>query len=376
VQKIIAVVPTPTSKINVVYLYDKDTANLTLINSATLHLPNTAAFYSENTNQYGQKTIISSNVTEITTKVPQVANGISYINTNYQTISAKPVSVIKSIEYPTAYQISYVYPTTSDNTVSVVVSVDKTTNLVSEVSTYSSTTAITTDQQVAPVQSTYPISINSTKIDTIISYINNSSAIVNANIETAVSAHQTTNVFGNEVITLQALSTDKRKIKVVVNYNPASEEVSIDSFNLIDKPVAKADILTEFKVDTVTGTKLTVTNSSTVLASSDILKAITEQFKLTNPNINDTILTSSASTEYPGKVKVVSIFTDQVSNQSTQVVSIFNKQSETVQIIETQPLTSSVTLPTITREVYTTDQIASAQTIYPSISKTLTLLQQ
>lgn len=43
--------------------------------------------------------------------------------------------------------------------------------------------------------------------------------------------------------------------------------------------------------------------------------------------MSNTIMTHTSSTEYPNKVKVVSIFTDQASSQAMQVVSIFDKTS-------------------------------------------------
>jgi hypothetical protein len=45
-------------------------------------------------------------------------------------------------------------------------------------------------------------------------------------------------------------------------------------------------------------------------------------------------LTASTTTEYPGTVKVVSIFTDETTKELVQVVSIFNKETSAVEIIE------------------------------------------
>lgn len=96
------------------------------------------------------------------------------------------------------------------------------------------------------------------------------------------------------------------------------------------QPVAVKNVVTEFKVDTNTGVKQTVTNSPTVLASSEMMKTITEQVKIVDKKLVETVLTASITTEYPEKVKVVSIFSNEITKESVQVVSIFDKQTSQV----------------------------------------------
>ena len=69
-------------------------------------------------------------------------------------------------------------------------------------------------------------------------------------------------------------------------------------------------VVTEFNVDVITGAKETVTNNPTVLASSEIMQSITKKVHQIDTKFENTILVSSTTTEYPDKVKVVSIFKD------------------------------------------------------------------
>lgn len=73
-----------------------------------------------------------------------------------------------------------------------------------------------------------------------------------------------------------------------------------------------------------------MTNNPTVLASSEMMKTITEQVKIVDVKLTDTVMTASTTTEYPEKVKVVSIFTNETTKQSVQVVSIFDKETSKV----------------------------------------------
>ncbi len=73
-------------------------------------------------------------------------------------------------------------------------------------------------------------------------------------------------------------------------------DIGINTFDVVSQPVMPKNVVTEFKVDTVTGTKLTVTNNPTVLASSEMMKTITEKVKATDVTLEKAVLTSSTTT--------------------------------------------------------------------------------
>lgn len=52
----------------------------------------------------------------------------------------------------------------------------------------------------------------------------------------------------------------------------------------VAKPV-EGPIITEFKVDTVTGTKITTTNDTTVIASSEITTNLVTEMKVSYPKV-------------------------------------------------------------------------------------------
>ena len=51
-----------------------------------------------------------------------------------------------------------------------------------------------------------------------------------------------------------------------------TKNIVVNTFDIVEKKVVKKEIVTEFNVDTVTGSKVTVTTNPTVLASSEIMK--------------------------------------------------------------------------------------------------------
>lgn len=73
-------------------------------------------------------------------------------------------------------------------------------------------------------------------------------------------------------------------------------DIGINTFDVVSQPVMPKNVVTEFKVDTVTGTKLTVTNNPTVLASSEMMKTITEKVKAADVTLEKAVLTSSTTT--------------------------------------------------------------------------------
>lgn len=105
------------------------------------------------------------------------------------------------------------------------------------------------------------------------------------------------------------------------------------------------------------------------------MKNITQKVKDISVTLSNSDLISSVTVEYPDSVKVVSIYNDQPNNQSTQVVSLFNKQTSTVQILDTHSVSSTTTAPVIHREIFTTSELVSVQENNPSVSKSLTYVQ-
>lgn len=194
-------------------------------------------------------------------------------------------------------------------------------------------------------------------------------------VQQIISAEQTTTVFGNEVVTIQAITDRNTKITTEATYNKVTGEVTVNNFNVVSQPLTVQDIKTEFNVDLVTGTKQTITNNPQVLASSDIMKNITQKVKDISVTLSNSDLIYSVTVEYPDSVKVVSIYNDQPNNQSTQVVSLFNKQTSTVQILDTHSVSSTTTAPVIHREIFTTSELVSVQENNPSVSKSLTYVQ-
>lgn len=81
------------------------------------------------------------------------------------------------------------------------------------------------------------------------------------------------------------------------------------------------------------------------------------------------MLTGSATTEYSDKVKVVSLFTDKSTQETVQVISVFNKETSEVQVIETIRNVKT-TVPQVPRVVFTPVELPSVQVTYPSIPAT------
>lgn len=53
-----------------------------------------------------------------------------------------------------------------------------------------------------------------------------------------------------------------------------------------------------------------MTNNPTILASSEIMTSITKKVKKDEKTFENSVLTASVTTEYPEKVKVVSLYKD------------------------------------------------------------------
>ena len=62
-------------------------------------------------------------------------------------------------------------------------------------------------------------------------------------------------------------------------WSPETEEIQITEYEVVQQVVSETEVITEFKVDVITGTKVTVTNNPTVIASSQIMQTISEEVK-------------------------------------------------------------------------------------------------
>lgn len=156
IQKISVVFIVDSKKIDVQYMVNMTTKAVTLIE--TVHVSETikAEFYYEESNKYGEITVTSSNVSAVVIKVPSSSVGVQWIITNYPAIEGKPVEAIKVIEYSEVYQLTYVSQIDSENSIVVVVEINKKTNVTVEVSTYTKED-ITTNVLIKPAVVTVPV---------------------------------------------------------------------------------------------------------------------------------------------------------------------------------------------------------------------------
>lgn len=130
---------------------------------------------------------------------------------------------------------------------------------------------------------------------------------------------------------------------------------------MVAHPNKPAETITEFSVDVTSGTKVTTTNNPTVLASSEIMKTITEKVQTSQTGYESSTMTSSTTTEYPDKVKVVSLFKEPTGQKAIQVVCIFDKKTSEVTIVESEAVPVTRIVPTAEREVFTAGELASVE---------------
>jgi hypothetical protein len=60
-------------------LVNKKTKEVKLIEAVKVDSTTKEDFYSQTTNKYGESTIITNNVTEVTSNIPDVKGGVTYI---------------------------------------------------------------------------------------------------------------------------------------------------------------------------------------------------------------------------------------------------------------------------------------------------------
>ena len=377
IEKVTAVVVVDSKKVDMTYTVDKKTKEVILVQEYTI--PEVKGeYYSEETNKYGEVTIVSNNVKEITSKVSTVETGIQYIENKYPAVIDKPVEVVKVVEYPESYQINYVSKIDEENSYAVVVEVNKETKETVEISTYTkddveTVEVVEPEVTIMPVVEEVP---QKEEVTEIVKYLEQSKEISVRKIKSVTKVDKKTTVFGSEIVTIQGVSDQGEIIKTEVVFNPVTKDIVVNTFDIVEKKVVKKEIVTEFNVDMITGTKVTVTTNPTVLASSEIMKEITKEVIKTKETLEQTVLTSSTTTEYPDKVKVVSLYKDETSNEVTQVVSLFDKKTSKVEIVETERVSSSKTIATTDRSVFTSSEIVTAEHNYPSITTTLQFVEE
>lgn len=130
VKKLIAVQPTPTAKQQYVYILDKTTQSLELIDTFTVSNTVETLVFEQTTNKYGEKTVISNSVTEIKTVIPEISSGIEFISTKYPAVTVDRIDLIQTVEYPNFYQSKVVVESGTVNEVTIVVNIDKQTKAV------------------------------------------------------------------------------------------------------------------------------------------------------------------------------------------------------------------------------------------------------
>lgn len=101
------------------------------------------------------------------------------------------------------------------------------------------------------------------------------------------------------------------------------------------------------------------------------MQSITKKVHQIDTKYENQVIVSAVTTEYPDKVKVVSIFKDEPQREAVEVISIFDKTTSEVTIVETQRVDIVKTVPTTTKQVFTPEELTTAQENYPSIPETL-----
>lgn len=187
------------------------------------------------------------------------------------------------------------------------------------------------------------------EVKNIVKYIEQLPTVPVKKIQTVTSVKKTETIFGTQVITIEGVTDNNNQIVTTVNYNSESGEIVMTEFEQVAHPNKPAETITEFNVDVTTGTKVTTTNNPTVLASSEIMKTITKQVQITETGYESGVLTASTTTEYPDKVKVVSLFKESTEGKTIQVVSIFDKKTSKVTIVESESVPATRTIPTVER---------------------------
>lgn len=249
--------------------------------------------------------------------------------------------------------------------------------------TYSSTdvhieTTKTESTSATTTSNSVQVPTNSPVLNDVVKFIESSKDVPVSHIETVIKATSSQTVFGNEIITVEGVSSDSTKVQVVVNYNPSTKDIKLHNYEVLQTAQVTQEAVTEFKVDVLTGTKTTTTNDVTVIASSEITTALIKELQQTKSELVTSNIISSTTVEYPDKVKVITVFSEPTSTESvTQVTSIFDKLTTSVRVIDTTTTTLEEinTTTNEARQVFTSSEVVSASTTIPAIPATTTFLQ-
>lgn len=275
VEKVTAVVIVESKKIEMTYLFNKKTEEVKFVQEVPIPEIVTGGYYSEETNKFGETTIVSNNVEEITSKVTTVTSGIEYIQTKYPTITGKPVEMVEVVEYPESYKVNYVTKVDQTNSFAVVVEINKETKETVEISTYTQDDVkpdIVTKPSEPEVEETLPT--ESEEFTQIVEFLQESSEVEVKKIEKVTKVEKKTTIFGSEIVTIEAVTDKGENFETEVVFNPDTKDIVINEFEITDKKPITTEVATKFNVDVITGTKVTVTNNPTVLASSEITQEI------------------------------------------------------------------------------------------------------
>lgn len=244
VEKVSVIFNTGVKKIEIEYLANPKTKEVTLIETVQIPKDLTGQFFEEETNKYGEVTIISNNIKEIIVKVPESGICVEYVKEHYPVVVGKPVEAVKVTEFPDSYQVNYITKIDSTKSVTIVVEIDKVTKTVTEVSTY------TKDQESKPIAPPAkpsvqqpimciraPCSVENVKpeskeVENIVKYIETSPEIPVNKITKVITAEKTTTVFNSDVVKVIAVTDQGDQIETVVNYNPDTEEVYVNTIDV------------------------------------------------------------------------------------------------------------------------------------------------
>lgn len=219
----------------------------------------------------------------MTEKITTVKSGIKYIEEKYPVIVDKQVEVVEVVEYPESYKINYVSQVDTTDSLAIVVEVNKETEEVIEISTYTKDDVeevfIAPKPEVLVKPAVQEVSTESKEVTKIVEYLETSEQVSTKKIEKVIKVEKETTVFGTEVVTIVAITSNNEEIKTEVIVNPETEEIQITEYEVVQQVVSETEVITEFKVDVITGTKVTVTNNPTVIASSQIMQTISEEVK-------------------------------------------------------------------------------------------------
>lgn len=117
----------------------------------------------------------------------------------------KEVKIIKVIEYEHEYQVNFVSQVDVDNILAIVVSINKNTGDIREISTYTkddiqAQTGEDISVQIQPIKETFPT--DSPAVETVIKYLEKVPDVPIKKIQNITKVEKITTIFGTEVVTI------------------------------------------------------------------------------------------------------------------------------------------------------------------------------